>query len=240
MQILTTNVAYNPAKESKLNTKLSVKWGHPSGFTLEKFEVANDGNVSTETSLVGFATGLKFEFKGNDSDKGDFSITYKHKAATVTAEVDTINFSKASASITSGHGPFTAGASADLKIAKLAVDSTIFQLGVGYTIPKSLYAGLKVNKNLSEYNGLIQYEAAPNVTIAGNINHCTKAKTTSYVLASIYKCNSTTTLKVKAASTGVVNASVRQQFPAKFVAVGSLEVPASLTGIKFGVNAVLG
>ena len=31
-----------------------------------------------------------------------------------------------------------------------------------------------------------------------------------------------------------------QQFPAKFVAVGSLEVPTSLTGIKFGVNAVLG
>ena len=190
--------------------------------------------------MVGFATGLKFEFKGNDSDKGDFSLVYKHDKATVTAEVDTINFSKASASIAGGHGAFSAGASADLKIAKLAVNSTTFHMGVGYTVPKSKFAAVRINKNFGEFNGVFHYVAAPNVTLAGNVTHCTKAKTTTCVLASIYKCNDTTTLKVKANSSGIVNASVRQQFPAKFVAVGSMEVPASLTGIKFGVNAVLG
>ena len=233
-------MAYNPTKDAKLNTKLAVKWGHPSGFTLEKFEVANDGNVSTETSLVGFATGLKFEFKGNDSDKGDFSVVYKHGNATVTGEVDTINFSKASASVTSGHGPFTGGANLDLKIAKLAVSSTTVHMAVGYTVPKSIFAGLRVSKNFSHYNGIFHYVAAPNVILAGNVSHCTKSSTTTAVLGTVYKCNDTTTLKLKAASTGIVNASVRQQFPDKFVAVGSMEIPSSLTGIKFGVNAVLG
>jgi Eukaryotic porin len=207
---------------------------------LEKFEVANDGNVSTETSLVGFASGLKFEFKGNDSDKGDFSVTYKHKNATVTGEIDTINFSKASASITSGHGPFSAGASADLKISQMTVNSSTIGLGVGYTVPKSIFAGLRVSKNFGEYNGTFHYVASPTVTLAGNAVYNPKAKAGTYVLASIYKCNETTTLKLKASSTGTVNASVKQLFPKKFVAVGSMEIPSSLNGIKFGVNATLG
>jgi Eukaryotic porin len=239
-QILTTNVAYNPAKEAKLNTKLSVKCSHPSGFTLEKFEVANDGNVSTETSLVGFAPNLKFEFKGNDSDKGDFSVTYKHAAATVTAEVDTISFSKAKASVVVGHGAFTAGANADLEIAKMAISSSAFTLGAGYTVPKSIFAGVRVSKGFNEYSGNFHYVAAPNVTLAGTAAYSLKTKNASCVLATIYKCNDTTLLKLKASSNGVVNASVKQQFPKKFVAVGSMEIPSSLNGIKFGVNATLG
>lgn len=207
---------------------------------MEKFEVANDGNVSTETSLVGFATGLKFEFKGNDSDKGDFSVTYKHKSATLTGEIDTINFSKASASVTTGVGAFSAGASADLKIAQMAVNSSTFGVGVSYTVPKSIFAGLRVSKNFNEYNGTFHYVASPNVTLAGNALYSPKAKTGTCVLATIYKCNETTTLKLKASSTGTVNASVKQAFPKKFVAVGSMEVPSTLNGIKFGVNATLG
>ena len=240
MQIITTNVAYNPAKEAKLNTKLSVKCGHPSGFTLEKFEVANDGNVTTETSLIGFAPGLKFEFKGNDSDKGDFSVTYKHAAATVTGEVDTINFSKASASLTAGSGAFTAGGSIDLKLAKMSVASSAFGLGLGYTVPKSIFAGLRVSNGFNLYSGVFHYVAAPAVTIAGNALYNAQASTGSCVLAAIYKCNDTTTMKIKASSTGLVNASVKQLFDKKFVTVGSVEIPSSLNGIKFGVNATLG
>ena len=97
---------------------MSGKWGHPCGFAVDKLEFANDGKVSTETSLLTTATGLKLEFKANDSDKGDLGFIYKNKYATVTGELDTLAFSKAMLSITTGHGRYSAGAIANVKIAK--------------------------------------------------------------------------------------------------------------------------
>lgn len=236
--MITTNIGYDPSKETKLNTKVSTKWGHSSGFTLEKLELANDGKVTTETSLVGAAPGLKLEFKGNDSDKGDLGFTYKHAAATITGEVDALSFSKATGSICAGSGPFSAGASADMAISKASVSSTTLAVGVGYTVPKSLFVSLRSTKNLSEYAGAFSFVAAPNVTLAGKVAYNPKA--TSGILAAVYKCNPLTTIKVKAGSCGTVYGSVKQQLDKKFAVVGSAEVPSTLTNVKFGINATLG
>lgn len=180
------------------------------------------------------------QYKGNDTDKGDVSVTYKHAIATLTGEVDVLNFSKASASISAGHGRFSAGASADLGIAKAAVTSTNFVLGAGFTIPGSLFAGLRASKNLSEYITIVTYVVAPNVTMAGNVAFKTKDNSVSGVLATIYKCNDSTVLKLKTSSIGTVNASVKQTIGKKFTVIGSTEIPRTFTGIKFGVNATLG
>ena len=235
--MITTNVAYDPSKESKLSTKVSTKWSHQSGFTLEKLELANDGKVTTETSLTGAAKGLKLEFKGNDSDKGDLGFTYKHDAATITGEVDALGFTKANASICAGSGPITAGASADLAIAKASISKTSLAVGVAYTVPKSLFVGLRSSKNLSEHSGVFSFVAAPNMTVAGKVAF---AKDTSGVLAAVYKCNPNTTIKVKAGSCGTLFGSVKQQLDKKFNVVGSAEVPSTLTNVKFGINATLG
>lgn len=233
-------MAYDPTKESKLSTKMSGKWGHPCGFAVDKLEFANDGKVATETSLVTTAPGLKLEFKANDSDKGDLGFIYKNKYATITAEVDTLAFSKAMASVVVGHGRFSAGAVANLKIEKASVKNTTVDCGASFEIPKSLFAGVKASKNLSEYSGIVTYVAAPNVTMAGNVLFVTKTKAATGVLATVYKINPDTTFKLKAASTGTLNASIKKQLEKKFVVVGSAEVPSSFSGAKFGVNATLG
>jgi hypothetical protein len=194
--------------------------------------------VSTETSLSGAAKGLKLEFKGNDSDKGDLSFTYNHALATVTGEVDALGFKKASASISTGSGPLSAGAAVDLAVAKATVSSSNLSVGLGYSLDKTLFVGARANKNFTEYSGNVSYAAASNITVAGTVNYSPKG--TTGVIGTLYKCNPSTAIKVKAASTGVINASVKQNFQKKFVVTGSVEVPSTLNGFKFGVNAALG
>ena len=233
-------MAYDPTKESKLSTKLSGKWGHPCGLTVDKLEFANDGKVTTETSLITTANGLKLEFKANDCDKGDLGFIYKHKNATITGEFDTLACSKANGSISLRHGRFAAGAIADIKIAKSSVSSAAYTLGGSFEMPNAVFAGVRISKNLSEYSGIVTFVANPNSTLAGNILYSTKSKTTTGALATLYKLDADTTFKLKAASTGTLNASVKRQLDKKFVVIGSAEVPSSFSGLKFGVNATLG
>jgi len=233
---VTSNTSYT-TKDNKLSSKLSGKWAHQNGFTLEKLEVSADGKFTTETSLTGALPGLKLEFKGNDSDKGDLLFTYKVDQATITADIDALNFSKASLTATSGKGAVTAGVSADLKIGKSGIDSTSFGLGLGYSAPKFFF-GLKSLKNFTEHKGIFSYVARNDLTLLGLVNHSSKG--TSSTLGALYKCNPNTVIKVKAALSGVINASVKQSFEKKFAVVTSVEVPSSFSGYKLGVNATLG
>jgi len=87
-------------------------------------------------------------------------------------------------------------------------------LGFGYTVPKSLFVGVRLNDNLSNYSALFSYAAHKNITLAGNLSYA--GKDPAVTLASLYKCNPNTTLKVKAGTTGAISASVKQAFEKKF------------------------
>lgn len=196
--------------------------------------------MTTETSLITTADGLKLEFKANDSDKGDLGFIYKHKNVTVTGELDTLACSKANGSISLKHGRFAAGAIADIKIAKSSISSTACMVGGSFEIPNAVFAGARASKNLSEFSGIVTFVANPNCVLAGNILYATKSKTTTGALAAVYKFDADTSYKLKVASTGTLNASFKRQLDKKFVVIGSAEVPSSHSGFKFGVNATLG
>jgi len=234
---LTTNTQFC-TKSNKLVPKLTTKWVHQSGFTLEKLEFASDCKATVETSLVGVVPGLKVEFKGNECDKADVSFTYNHSAATLTGEFDVNNFSNFKASVNGGNGPYTAGACADIKVAKSAVESTTFSVGAGYTVPKQLFVGLRACKNFTDFSALFSYVINNDATVAGSVGHGSKGCAGS--LVAVYKCNPDTTIKVKATCCGAVSASVKQQFEKKFSVTGSAEVPTDFNNVKFGINAVLG
>jgi hypothetical protein len=225
-------------KDNFLTPKLAAKWSHASGFTVEKFEVSPDCKMTVETSLSGVAPGLKIEYKGNDTDKADISMTYKVPQATITADFDIHNFSSAKASISSGVDAVTFGANVDLKIAKASIDSATCGLGVGYTVPGVIFAGLRANKNLASYSALFNYKAQSNVVLGGMVDY--SPKKTKAELAASYMCNPDTTIKIKATTEGVFYASAKQAFAKKFTVVGSAEVPSSFNTVKFGINATLG
>jgi len=225
-------------KSNKLVPKLTTKWAHNSGFTLEKLEFASDLKATVETSLVNTVPGLKLEFKGNESEKADVSFTYTHAAATLTGEFDVNNFSSIKTSVNGGNGPYTVGASADIKIAKSTVESHALHIGAGYTIPKQAFVGIRAFKNFTEFSALFSYVVNKDATVAGTVHHGSKG--TAGTLATVYKCNPDTTIKVKAHTSGVISASVKQQFEKKFSVVGSVEAPHDFNNVKFGINAVLG
>jgi hypothetical protein len=234
---ITTNTQLD-CKTNKLVPKLTTKWVHASGFTLEKLEFSSDCKTTVETSLSNLTPGLKLEFKGNECDKADVSVTYALPIATMTGEFDINNFSSVKASVNGGQGPFTLGASADLKIAKSAVESTTFNVGAGYTIPKQAFFGFRANKNFADFSGLFSYILNKDTSLAAVVSHGTKGVCAT-ALAS-YRCNPDTVIKAKVNTCGVFSASVKQAFEKKFTVVGSAEIPSDFNAVKFGINATLG
>lgn len=237
---LTTNTQYD-ANQNKLIPKLSLKWAHPSGFTLEKLEAAQDLTFNLETSLTGAAPGLKLEFKGNDKDKADLSFSYKVPQATITGEFDISNLAGAKASFVAGSGPVAGGANVDLKIAKSTIESATFGLGLSYTVPKVAFVALRADKNLSNYNGYVSYNtnlSGKPLTLAAQVGF--SGKDTTATVASVVNICPEASLKMKVNTNGVFSASLKQNFEKKFSVVSTAEVPLQLNTFKFGVNATLG
>lgn len=236
MQTFTTNTAYC-CKSNKLVPKLTVKWEGPQGFVLEKLEFSPDFKTTVESSLSNIAPGLKLEFKGNEGDKAELSFKYAIPNATFTGDFDINSFSNVKASANASHGAFTAGAAADVKIAKSAVECATVAVGAGYTQP-NFFIGARANKNFGDFSALFSYCVNKEATVAGVVNH--NAKGPNATLATVYKFCPSTTIKVKANTCGVFSASVKNAFEKKFSVVGSVEVPADLNTFKWGVNATLG
>lgn len=220
-----------------------MKWAHPSGFTLEKLEAAQDLSFNLETSLTGAAPGLKLEFKGNDKDKADLSFSYKVPQATITGEFDISNLASAKASFVAGSGPVAGGANVDLKIAKSNIESATFGVGLSYTVPKVAFLALRADKNFSNYSGLVSYNTSCPVTgkpmvVAGQAAFSGKDTTAS--LATQTNWCPEASLKVKVNSNGVFSASLKQIFEKKFTVISTAEVPLQFNTVKLGVNATLG
>jgi hypothetical protein len=236
---ITTNTAYD-AKNTSLAPKLSMKWAHDNGFSLDKLEFSKDCKITVETSLTKVVPGLKLEFKGNDENKADLLMTYKMPQATFTGEYDIHKFSSAKASICSGSGAISAGASIDAKFGGKD-DSIKPSIGLGYTAP-DLFVGLRVNSLLKNpsYSGLASYGGIrKDVVMAGSAS-MEDGKTIA-TLATQYICNPATCIKVKASTDGALAASVKQDFAKKFSVVGSAEVTGGdFSAAKFGINATLG
>lgn len=245
---LTTTTNYTVDKEGKkeqLAPKLSLKWPHESGFTLEKLEVTNDCKFTVETSLVKAVEGLKLEFKGNDCGKADLSFTYKVPAATVTGDFDIANLSSVSAAVVGGSGPVIFGATGELK-KPVGKDGKIddkfnfsFGAALSYSVPKVAFVSLKTDNSLSNFSSNFSYAAHKDVSLIGEASYKTSGDV-GVVAGAVYKCNKDTTIKVKGNLNGVFHASVKQEFPGKFAVVGSAEVPKTFNTFKFGVNATLG
>ena len=222
-----------------MDAKVTTKYAHPSGFTFDKVEVNGKGSLAAEVSLVNAFPGLKLEFKAVDTQKADLGFVYSHPLATLAGEVDVNGLSKATGSVTVGKGPVVAGASADLTLVKNSVDSVKFNLGVGYTVPGTFFVGLRANKSLADYAALFQYTATKSVGFVGKVTH--SGKDLGATVAGLFTCPFTgSNIKVKVATTGLVNVSAKKEVKKGFTVVGAAEVPSSFNNVKFGVTATLG
>lgn len=238
---LTTTTDFNcNGGKCSVGGKVSAKWAHESGFALDKLEVKNNGSVVVETSLSGVAPGLKFEFKGDDSNKGDLGAIYKTQQYTATAEVDVAEFSSAKASLLAGTGPYTGGASATISLGD-KVDVKSFDVAGSYAVANNYFAGLSVTNKFSKYALSLAYLAGSNYTLAGLFNFTPEKSATSLTFGGIYKCNPKTNVKAKINSEGTLSVSVKQFLASDCSVTAATELPTKdFSAYKFGITASLG
>jgi hypothetical protein len=234
VQTVTTNTTLN-CKDKSTSTKVSLKYPHASGFTLDKLEITNDGYLVTETSLTGLGKGLKLEFKGNDQkSKGDVSATYIHPHVTLTGELDVLGMSQLKVSANSGNGPVSVGASTVLKLNTGAPEK--INLAVGYTAPK--FFGVAKVSEFKEFSGLASYVVNDKLTVAAKVNHAEKGVTGA--AAAIYACCPNNIVRVNAGTCGSITASLKRSYEKKFNVVVAAGTNTSFNEFKWGVNATLG
>jgi hypothetical protein len=230
--------------KGSLSGKLTTKWADKaSGFSVDKLEVKPCGSIAVETSLVGVAPGLKFEFKGDDSYKGDLSLIYKNALVTATADLDLLEFSKFKSSVVTQSGNFVVGATAGVDVpgSKDKVEFKNLDLAFSYAVPKSVFAAIKTAKWFSEFNVSLAYDLAKDFTLSGLYTLSPDSKITCITLGGLYKCNPTTSIKLKANTKGVVAASVKQAIQKSVTAIVAGEVDvAKVSAFKLGVTATIG
>lgn len=234
----TTDFASKGGKTS-LNGKVSAKWAHESGFTLDKLEIKNDGSLITESSLSKVYPGLKLEFKGDDSFKGDLGAIFKCSAATVAAEVDLVEFSSLKASAVTHVGPARAGGAIELKTGDKAEIKTM-DVGVSYSL-EDAFVAVKTSNKFAKYNASASYKLQNKYTLGGLFSFSPEKSAVTGAAAVTWACCPNTNLKVKADLDGVVSASVKQSLSKTCTVVGATQLDIHDPGaFKVGVTATLG
>lgn len=234
----STDFASKGGKTS-LNGKVSAKWAHESGFTLDKLEVKSDGSLVTESSLSKVYPGLKLEFKGDDSFKGDLGAIYKCSAASVTAEVDLVEFSSLKASALSHVGAARAGGAIELKTGDKAEIKTM-DVGVSYSHDDAFFA-VKTSNKFAKYNASASYKLQNKYTVGGLFSFSPEKSAMTGSLACGWACCPNSTIKVKGDMNGIVSASLKQSLSKTCTIVGATQLdihdPAAF---KLGLTATLG
>lgn len=218
-----------------------MKYAHASGFSVDKLELNSSGSVATETSLTGLAPGLKVEFKGDDDRKGELGIVYKHKLATVTSELDVVDFSTVKAAVVGGHSGVVVGASADIALHD-KFDVRNISAVASYSPCSAVFAGVRADKHFSEFTATVQYQGISKLNLAAQVTAVPKSGAHKVQVVGAYAHSATHTFKVKGDSDGIVGLSVKGKCSeGPLVVVGSAEVPVhNVGGFKWGANITLG
>lgn len=196
--------------KSSLSGKVAAKWAHESGFAVDKLEVNKNAGIAIETSLKGAIPDVKFEFKGNDSNKGDLIATYSCSAATVVGQVDVAEFSGFNLSALAQSGAFTGGAAVAVSLGDSA-DVKKFDVAGSYNCSDcKTFAGLKISDKFANYTASIAYSACPKVAVGTELNFKPESSAFAALIGGSYKCNPDTQIKAKASSEGALNFSVKQ------------------------------
>lgn len=227
--------------KSALSGKVAAKWSHESGFAVDKLEINKNAGITIETSLKGAIPDVKFEFKGNDSNKGDLLATYSTNAATIVGQLDVAEFSGLNVSALAQSGAITGGAAVALSLGDSA-DVKKFDVAGSYNCSdRKTFAGLKISDKFATYTGSVAYKACPMAAFAGQVSFKPESSAFSALVGASYKCNPDTQVKAKVSSDGDVNFSVKQSLSSNCSVTSTLATSSKNFGdYKLGFVGNLG
>jgi len=196
--------------KSALSGKVGAKWAHESGFAIDKLELNKKAGITIETSLKGAVPNVKFEFKGNDSNKGDLLATYSTDVATVVGQLDVAEFSGFNVSALAKSGAFAGGAAVAVSLGDSA-DIKKFDVAGSYNCSDcKLFTGLKISDKFANYTASVAYRGCPKIAVGSEVSFKPESSAFSALIGGSYKCNPDTQIKAKVSCEGAVNFSVKQ------------------------------
>jgi hypothetical protein len=235
---LTVTTDYS---KSTLSGKVAAKWSHGSGFAIDKLEMNKNGGVTVETSLKDAIPNVKFEFKGNDSNKGDLIATYSNDAATVVGQLDAAEYKSLDVSALLKNGPIAGGAAVSVSLGDGA-DVTKFDVAGSYDCNDcNTFAGLKITNKFANYTASIGYRACPKVAVGSELSFKPESSAFSALIGGSYKCNPDTQIKAKVSTEGALNFSVKQNLSKQCSITSTLATSTKNLGdYKLGLVGNLG
>lgn len=219
---------------SCLPAKMSASWAHPSGFKVDSLEFSSCDDVTVSTSLSGAVPGADFSYAGDLGSKSHvLGAVFKHKLATVAADVDVSGFSTINASAVTGGKGVTAGGSVALSG---GFDLKNFSFGVGWS-NDTISAGLQANDQMTTFNHTVQVKLRPNLTLSALVDYTPKADSPMGATVGAEFCCG----KVKVNHAGDINAAFKHQLDPNFTVVAAAGANVKdLKSIAFGVTATVG
>ena len=228
-------------KSSNFLTTTNFGWAHESGFAIDSLELASLQKVALATSVSGILPGLQLNFKGVDASATTLGMTYKHKLATISHELDIAGFSTMSASVMGGSNGILAGAGATFGLGG-KFEVTDFSAAVGYAPKPEIFAGVKATNKFTELNTAFQYAIRPNLTLSALIDYAPSTGAHKYSVGATHSCGKAgANFKMKINNEGVINASVKKALPNSLTVVGAASLDSRhLDTYTLGVTATLG
>ena len=227
--------------KSSLSGKIATKWTHESGFAVDKLELNKSGGVTVETSLKRAIPNVKFEFKGNDSNKGDLFATYSNDVATVVGQLDVAEYKGLDVSALVKSGAVAGGAAVNVSLGD-GCDVTKFDVAGSYTCNEcNMFAGVKISERFANYSASVGYKPCPKVSLGSELAFKPESSAFSALIGGSYKCNPDTQLKAKVSTEGAVNFSVKQSLSKQCSVTGTIATSTkNFADYKLGLVGNLG
>lgn len=179
--------------------------------------------------------GLSFDFKADTSEKADLGINFENDVVTADLCIDMVGMKKYSATVCSGTGPATYGASVGLSSAE-GFSVTDYSLGATYSV-SNCTTGVVVSDKLSTAKVTAGYTVNADTTVVGTFAY----PENNFAVGGSYKCNPDTTVKVKVGSCKTINTSVKQDLGNKCSLVGMAAFKLDNIGSPdFGASLTIG
>jgi len=215
---------------SKKGGKLTLKYGHSSGFSVDKLALDGKG-MKLETSLSNITPGLKLLYKGEPTCQ-TLGAEFQNKVIATDFSINTkTNESNFSAVVAKDQ--FTVGTALKLQNKNL----NDYTVGLGYATG-GIFGAFTFDK--SNALGLnVSYKACPPAVVVASVSKKSDAFTAA--LGTSYQCNPTTTLKAVADNNLDMKVACIQQLEAKTSVAGSATFNAKdIKNFKYGIAVTMG
>jgi len=222
---------------SEVSTKLTTKYSHPSGFSVDKFQIDPNGAISTELGLSGVAPDLRFLLKTEASKKGELFLEFKQPHIAIKHSLDILDFNTATLAGSVSSNGVLVGFNTSANLSTRALRE--YGLALSYRTPTA-FLSLKTSNQLANFSVASRLSLRNNLTLVGQLDTTRDLGKKTFTLGCVVNYTPSTTLRAKVNSELVVTGALAHKVAKDVVVSGTVELDAKKTQHRGGICITLG